>query len=65
MSTQPNDTDFIERARKVSLGKAIQVIGIYNYMLAAGCLIFSIEAEAYVLLTLLGTAVWSLGSILK
>ncbi|AGB16445.1 hypothetical protein Halru_1846 [Halovivax ruber XH-70] len=64
MSTRPNDTNFIERAREISLGKTIQVIGLYNYMLAAGFLIVSIEAEAYVLLTILGTAAWFLGSII-
>lgn len=65
MSTRPNDTNFIERARKLPLGKAIHVIALYNYMLAAGFLIVSIEAEAYVLFTILGTTAWFLGSILQ
>jgi len=65
MSKQSNDTDFIERARRISLGKAIQSVAFYNYMLAAGFFIVDIEAKAIFFLTILGTATWYLGSILQ
>jgi len=65
MSTRSTDTNVVEGARKISLSKSIRVIALYNYMLAAGCLITSIEVEAYVLLSILGTAAWILGSIIQ
>jgi len=65
MSKQPNDTNFIERAKGVPLGKAIQVVAFYNYMLAVGFFIVNIDTEAIFLLTILGTTAWILGSILQ
>lgn len=65
MDEQLKHTDVIEIAGEIPLSKSILLIALYNYILAAGYAIISINIEDYILFSILGSAAWVIGSILK